>query len=326
MSVILPVPSQFNEFEITDFLNGLFSYVDEPSISIDFSTADFVYPYGTLLSAIGIKQFVREREKRGLNTEGKISRASADDYLRFFGYFKYIGIDTGNDPGFEPSTNRYLPLTVLEKKALMALDKKIQPAVERKSYSLAKVIYAGLDNESKARSLAYCFREIIRNVFEHAKTDECIIMAQRWNNGFAEIAIADCGIGILESLRSSHDTNDPCDAIELALKPGISSVPESKSADVWANSGYGLFILSELGKKFGAFSIASSNKLLSLNNHRRWMDFPCNATAVKLRLNLSAIEDFDREIDTIIEQGQALAGVDEKAIKRASAMSRVSPF
>ena len=43
--------------------------------------------------------------------------------------------------------------------------------------------------------VSYCLREVIRNVFEHAQTDTCTVMAQRYSDGAAEIAIIDNGMG-----------------------------------------------------------------------------------------------------------------------------------
>ena len=94
--------------------------------------------------------------------------------------------------------------------------------------------------------LSYCFREVIRNVFEHANCGECSVMAQSWSNNIAEVAIIDRGVGIKKSLSSTYNIVTHVDALKLAVKPGISSGSVLSTGGKWGNEGYGLYILSLL--------------------------------------------------------------------------------
>ncbi len=117
--------------------------------------------------------------------------------------------------------------------------------------------------------LQYLLREAIRNIPEHAETDDVWLCGQYWHNrDLAEIAILDEGIGIFKSIshnqvhRAYISSNE--EALRWALKPGVSVafIPSrgQRDDDPWANSGYGLYMISEICKLTeGWFTLASGD-------------------------------------------------------------------
>jgi hypothetical protein len=112
--------------------------------------------------------------------------------------------------------------------------------------------------------VSYCLREIVRNSFEHGQVDECLFMAQRWQNNEAEIAVADAGCGIHETIFPVHQTVEPRASISLSLQPGVSGINANPDMGFYSNSGFGLYVVSQLGMRYGEFSIQSSGELLNI--------------------------------------------------------------
>lgn len=105
-------------------------------------------------------------------------------------------------------------------------------------------------------SLAYVLVELLRNVVQHSHDPSgAVVGAQRMTAGkggysrpTVQVAVADTGQGILESLRRSHVIDDAETALEKALRPHISGVfPEGQFGGS-DNAGLGLFFVSEMAK------------------------------------------------------------------------------
>lgn len=303
-------PTQWVDVDAINFMQKLLHNKDEPELIINTSTLKFVYPFATLLIAMGIRDLVSYRTDCGLVTHarGHSGNDSAQTYLKHFGFFQFIGLDEGKHPNEAPGGARYLPILKLSEQRFREDNLRLQEGIERECQRLARIIYSDRRDEGRALMLGYCLRETVRNVFEHADVSECYLMAQRWKNGFAEIAIADEGIGILGSLRDSHNVVTPNDAVQLALKPGISSNLEPENNDKWQNSGFGLFILSELGLALGEFAIASNNHILFISKHSQLQhSVPIHGTAVKLRVNTTESDYFPNVLKSIVKRGEELA-------------------
>jgi len=89
-------------------------------------------------------------------------------------------------------------------------------------------------------------------------------MAQKYpRKQRVEIAILDTGMGVYESLKPVYHADSPLKAIEHTLLPGVSRALDQYSEDMWANSGFGLYVLSQLGRELGDFEICSSGILQS---------------------------------------------------------------
>ncbi|MGF2736450.1 hypothetical protein [Marinobacter sp. DUT-1] len=327
-SAFVRCPAQFTDSNVAAFLEDLFSKIEKDHVAIDFNPIKFVYPYGTLLSAIGIREFVHERNNKGLKTTayGTASKNSAITYLKHFCFFHFIGINEGRKVGSGEGNSRYIPITTIKEEDLRSENDIIQENITRKSFQLARIIFGKESEIMKAEMLSYCIREVIRNVFEHSEAEECILMAQKWRNGHSEIAIADQGVGIFETISKVHQVEDAAEAIKLSLKPGISkeTAPEN-DRDKWQNSGFGLYVISELGKQFGDFSITSNTKILHRQNSKEIIrPIPVNGTAVKLNINTEDAEYFPNILHQIVEKGESLAKELPGARKSASKTSKIT--
>lgn len=323
----LYLPERFEDQDIVDFLRFIHEYKDEPTICTNYSSVQFVKPFATLLFAVGILDFVSYRRSRRLKTTSKGHKENhqALTYLAHLGFFKHIGLDTGKKPNEAPGGERYLPITILAQYELDKEGVRLQDSIERECDRLSQIIYSGKENIMRATMLSYGLREIVRNVFEHAEIDKCVLLAQKWNDGFAEIAIADRGIGLTQSLKEVYQLNSPREAIQVALQPGISSDTSPENDDKWQNSGFGLYVVSNLGGQLGEFAIASDGCIMfSHEGEISWYDVPINGTAVKLRVNTDEAEYFPNILHNIVAEGENVAKEIAGAKKSASKKSKIS--
>ena len=97
-----------------------------------------------------------------------------------------------------------------------------------------------LGSTSLLQTCTLVFSEVASNAVIHSKAPGAYVLAQQRpleDGCLIELAVADCGIGIWQSLLTNPD-NPPCDsdadAIQLALKEGVSSLQDP-------HRGYGLY-------------------------------------------------------------------------------------
>jgi hypothetical protein len=312
------------------FLAKLPAYLDDVGAVLDFSALTFAKPFATLLLANGIRDFVSVRSSLGLETHVATrglfvgDRESAISYLGHVGFFEYVGIPYGNALGQAQGGPTYLPLTEVTRDQLAASAGSgvLQEAVNAKCKHLAAMIF---DDESQQDQLAYCLREIVRNVFEHAQTDRCTVMAQKYRSDQVELAIADRGCGVQASLGAAYLDRSPSEALSDAIKPGVTRVAGEQSAGRWDNTGFGLYVCSELGKETGSFTIASSRHFLSLKGAGRSVGTtPVVGTAIRLVVSASEAEFFPNRLHQIVERGEREAGMSVAAVRSASQGTRMS--
>jgi len=203
-------------------------------------------------------------------------------------------------------------------------DPPVASLVEAESMNLAKLVTQ--DSRPRInRPIAYCFREIIRNVFEHAGVDRCGVYAQRWNNGLIEVAIVDRGKGIRGSLEERYELQSDRDALSKAIVPGVSAASVTDGGD-WSNSGFGLFVLSELGKELGSFTLCSGKTSVKFSDGKLVCEeYPAsfNGTAVGLKIRQLNANQFEALIDEIVNRGEAQVR-DGGEAGRASKSTRMS--
>lgn len=324
--MIYRLPERFDDDHLDFITNDLAGLLYEPDVLLDFSGVRFVYPFATLAIAATLLDFFESRREEGLpDVRGRGFNASPGaTYLQYFGFFRTLGFNVGNAPNEAPGGLRYLPITILRKDDLekAVSSQPIQAAIDRESDRLAKVIFPDDRNAAAAYMLSYCFREMIRNTFEHGEADRCAVMAQRWDDGRAEIAIADRGIGVHAALTEVHDSKSPEESLKKALLPGITSGAARATGSKWDNTGFGLYVASEIGKRYGGFALASSGGLLRLDDVESYEDLRTPGTIVKLRVNTSEAAFFDYVLHTIVEEGETIALQIPGAIKSASKTSR----
>lgn len=328
MNIIIKCPEILELDEIKSFTLRLSLILQSPKVTINFSSIKYVFPFTTLILAESIKSFVEKRISKNRETIAILPQKKESDaisYLKYFGFFKHIGLDVGNSPNFDKGSNNYLPITTLTKPELMNENKDISlhEEIDKRSDRLAQNIFK--DEKPEAQIMvSYCFREVIRNVFEHSHSDDCTFMAQSWYNGDVEIALIDNGIGIYKSLSTKHKLISVEEILKLAIKPGISSKLDNTSQSKWANTGFGLYVASNLGKKFGDFSLLSSSKLLEISKDSMTItSLDYNGTAIKLKININEAEYFPNVLNNIVKEGEQLIDSETGKVKKASQMSKI---
>lgn len=315
--MLIALPRYLDESGAHNLIVSISKCRSDEEVILDFSGIKWAYPYGSLICAETIRQMVAFRRQRGLRTaylnKGVTLSPIPDacNYLRHIGFFRHIGFPFGNAPGEAVGGSSYFPLTVIKSVefGVRLPTKKFAEAIRTKSYGLASMLF----NTDEARELlAYCFREIIRNVFEHSGVSRCTIMAQKYGKRYVEIAIVDTGCGILSSLDTAYPDLDAASALSRAIEPGISSTRRDGLRGNGINTGFGLYVLSELGNQHGNFAIWSGDCQLSVfNNGKSFEARPhVNGTAVKIYVDTTDAEYFPNWFKDIVARGEANLPVD----------------
>ncbi|CZP46164.1 Histidine kinase-%2C DNA gyrase B-%2C and HSP90-like ATPase [Legionella pneumophila] len=108
-----------------------------------------------------------------------------------------------------------------------------------------------------------CLQELVNNFFDHANAEDnfpCLVAAQSWpKGGIVQVAIADSGIGIRNSLSKDDSLVEELkkgNACEISSRYGVSSKLNN------GHSGYGLTLAKDLMKQAnGRFILVSGNEI-----------------------------------------------------------------
>lgn len=129
-----------------------------------------------------------------------------------------------------------------------------------------------------------------------------------------ELAIWDEGIGIKESLLDNpvyNTVSTDLDPIRLALRLGISKAfapgNNNVSQGIWANSGYGLYMVSELCKELGgSFIILSGRSAVKIahENKNEIYSTEFDGTAIQIRIRTSRIDNYEEVARRILKRGE----------------------
>lgn len=144
----------------------------------------------------------------------------------------------------------------------------------------------------------WCISEILDNVLQHSESTEGFVMVQIHSESKrVAICVADTGIGILASLRTSpHRPQNAVDAITLALKEGV-------TRDKEAHQGNGLWGLNEIVRENGGrLTIKSEKGLVEHDPGREVHSYNGLPTYT------GTIIDFQLDASQIISLSRALSG------------------
>lgn len=303
----------------------------------DVSEVNNYEPLPMLLTAAAIRQFCADRELSPADIQLRFTENDNYRYACHMGFFQSAGFPQGNAPGEAPGSSTYIPLTKLNigdmQREAIASGELLESGdlIERKSAELAHVL--AQHNSELQKILRYLIREAIRNVPEHAGTNEVWVCGQYWHNrDLAEIAILDEGIGVYESLKmnrihNAYITNNE-EALRWAIKPGVSVAFDpargQRSKDVWANSGYGLYMISEICKATGGWFtfVSGEDCLRAYPNNTRVYGAHFKGTALGIRVKTANLSNYQTLIDTVRTSGEATAKNIKNAFKEASIPSK----
>jgi hypothetical protein len=280
-------------------------------VHFDFSTVSFATP-GWMISIGGaLRQFREDRS----TVRRKAINYKKLTYPAHAGFFQFFGMKFGNELNTANSSERFIPITPLLVEEIK--DEAIEQmehhgdTIQRSSEELIGVLLQSRDTPA-FQGLAYAMREMIRNVVEHSASPDLAYAAQYWpGTGKAEIAITDRGMGLAKSLSSNPKIGsiDDEQALDLAVQAGVSSKTwrKQRSQSVWANSGYGLYMVKGLCvASGGALSIASGS--LARTWSRRGTtetDVNVAGTTVILQLNSHNLKDINLELRKLRDQASS---------------------
>ena len=188
-------------------------------------------------------------------------------------------------------------------------------------------------NAELHKLLTFLIREMLRNTPEHAKVRKAWICARNIESSdYTEIAVADEGIGVFKSITSNHNhreyIKDNATALQWVLKAGISKAfspsQKQRSENEWANSGFGLYMVSRICLSLnGSFTIISNKNYLEMtNNQIKQGETSFCGTALKIRLRSKYIVDAQSIISRTAKNGEAEAKTIRNSFKSSSVTSR----
>ncbi len=322
-------PKFLNPESAAGFVQGFWRHINTPALRISFEKTEFLEPYSALLTASSLRTLVKQRLAEGLYETYLVPPSKSSDvalFLEKIGFFKFIRIDRGAVPErFVTADGCFTSILYLTREDLEGGDEVMQARLDAVSHDLAAQILPSVSDDSQllAAAFAYCLREAIRNSFEHGKAKFVFFLAQAFRDNSVEFALLDEGIGIAASLGQVFIDREPRDLLELSLKPGISEYVGPETDNEWQNSGFGLYVLSELAKRYGAFSIASKNWQISFyGKSKKISPVTLTGTAIRLRLKIDEPEYFSNVRESIVRQGEQEATSLTGARQTASKASR----
>ena len=259
-------------------------------------------------------------------------------YAAHMGFFKSLSdkVTFGKAPGEASGSENYVPITILnlEEMHRKEIEKgeyiDVQDMIEKEASKLSTIICR---KKNKIYCLlTYILREIFRNIPEHSETNTVIFCGQFWRNRKATIVVLDEGIGIKNSLiknkiHREYIFNDK-DALEVCIKPGVSRSfspdQKNKSNDIWSNSGFGLYVISELCNKLGGeFYLISGRNYLSVKNGKQIIgDTMYKGTAICVSIDTDNLNNTETLITEIVRRGEEIARKNRNAFANASIPSK----
>lgn len=323
--------------ETLNFSKKLNSIVPDDEVVFDFSKMSNFDPLPMLMMGSMMRSY---RQKYpdipfrvdGIDTTGK-------GYAGNMGFFKYVStsLGIGKMPGEANGSQNYIPITPIVVDELQKSEYQkgnymiLGDLIEMEAGRLARIVDRG--NKELHKLLTFLIREILRNTPEHAKTNTMWVCGQYWPSfELAEIAIMDEGIGIYNSItqNAAHRAyiTDNSTALQWALKAGISEAfkpsMKQKNNDEWANSGFGLYMVSEICSHLnGSFCIISYDDYVLIDNHGiKSGKTSFEGTAIRMRVPSKKIESAQAIISQISMQGEDEAKTIRNAFKTASTPSK----
>ncbi|MFT3796541.1 hypothetical protein [Flavobacterium sp.] len=224
-------------------------------------------------------------------------------YPAHMGFFKSFGANFGKNPGEAAGSRTYSPIKIFKISEIKqtARDSGIHYAeyLEQLAEEISNILTQN-KSETVTDILKYSIREILRNIVEHSEGDEFSFCAQYIPSlGKVYFAVLDKGIGLKKALSSNPKLSllDDMDAIRWGLKPGVSGKvypgQKRKPKGDWANSGYGLYMTSNICKQGSStfFICSGESGLLISKTGEQELKLEMEGTAVYLGIDIHKIKE-----------------------------------
>lgn len=288
----------------------------------------FLTPFTGLL----VSSFLNNQKFKVSHSVGE-SGTQSHNYAQNFNFFHFAESSTNID---ERNTNYSGSYTPIMKTIMTNYFRGEENIAESISTKIAKVL--SCNNGDIEEVFFYIIFELLRNIPEHSHSFDAWHCSQHWGHVDyieGEIALIDYGIGYRESLnfKENRKIEDDVEAIKVALKPGITSgITESShlregEEESYLNSGYGLYVVTELCKKFnGSYVIISKSAIVTQKETsvlENGQEFPGTAIKIKIQVpkNLTK-EKFQEKISDIVREGEKLSQSISGAVNTASRKSK----
>ncbi len=307
----IQIPFDLRPSSILGFSSDIDDLPDAGIYEFDFGSSRWFPPFSMLLLSIVLTRF---RDSRP-NSHCQARNHENHTYAAYLGFFRSFGLNHGNSPGAARGSENYVPIQRLSVEDLQrnAAERWIDvgEVVEAKARELTGVL-TQTDSGALFDTLAYAIREIIRNTVEHSSSRDVFLCAQHWpSRQEVEVGIADSGIGVRQGLARNTEFRelDNRQAIQAALMPGVSGNPRAgRGANVWQNSGYGLYMTNRICRNGGNFLICSGGDGVEVTSSGK-VNLTCKipGTAVRLLLNTERLPGLREQLGRFRDEGQRAA-------------------
>ncbi|MEQ1938043.1 ATP-binding protein [Mesorhizobium sp. CN5-321] len=310
---IVALPGTLSASTVIDFANRL-SIRDGSRCIFDFTNVTWCEPFGLLYLGRVLRTIKSRHPELTL-----VARTVENDfrgYASHLGFFRYAGFPRGNRPGEASGSGTYVAIQRWRVSEIQeeAGYNPYGSLVDNKAHEICSIMLQA-EKGPAFEYTQYALRELLRNAIEHSDGDEVLFLAQYWpRKGASEIAIIDDGIGLRRSLgrNSKLSVTNDVSALQLAMAPGISRVTKRSSRDgEWRNSGFGLYMTSNLCASNGEFRLVSGKAGIRLQAGKRSrFEARFKGTGVQMTLAIpknKSLNDFLQELRlkarTLVRQG-----------------------
>lgn len=303
--MVVSLPSRLTVDSTVRFLSQFEAacYFHKGKVTIDCNGLGHVEPFSMILLANGIRK-IRKENKSTIHFS---MRGPFPSYPRFMGLFKSCGFQVDYDPNYSKGSRRYQQISTLTRSEITnrSSDNWSHPIdeIQKEAAGIARVL--GQSEKSELfRILKYMLTEIMRNWYEHSEGSFLLTCAQYWpNRDRVECGVLDSGIGLRASLAKNANLViiSDRDAIDTAMLPGVSGKNlKTRTSDPWFNSGYGLYMISQLCKVAGEFLLMSGNSCAVVGKSaKRYTSCDLSGTGVRMIMRPSAYKSLEESLEEI---------------------------
>lgn len=336
----IKVPASLNIEESLKLFQELDALPYQEQYKIDFTALQHMPPFGAILVSSFLRQFIQRRHlehiEKGLPEASFVADGfQGKSYASHIGFFKSFNLDYGKEPGEARGSQTYLPIKRIKIRNLKFRASHgftdVGDEIVEESRAIASILTMGQEGDLY-QTLVYSFTEIFRNTVEHSSADSIWYSAQCWpTRNLVEIAILDEGVGIYKSLSSNPDLQiqDECHALYLSLMPGISRnvrlngrrVNQLSSETGWSNSGFGLYMTSQISGNNSGFMILSGASAISIvrGTPRPFTTPRVNGTAIRIKLDTSQLTSLETQLAALRDKARGKFGSDDVASRSSTA-------
>ncbi|WP_242245424.1 hypothetical protein [Bacillus cereus group sp. BfR-BA-01330] len=267
-------------------------------------------PFGALFIINCIRGFISEMHQSGgtVSINYLSEQEIRNTYARSLRFYSSLGIPIGQTPDMDYIGSAGANFIPIMKMDISPVKKSVDEYRDIKYISRQIATVASRGNGQLFEYINYCVIEILRNVTEHSESNYLWYAAQYWSSdNCVEVCIMDEGIGIQDSLRQELGEDEE-NILKFSIVPGCSSKPTTHYIEHADNSGFGLYMISEMGRRNGDFIIASNGESLMFardsENHSICMN---SGTIIRIRLKIDELENYDVQREQLITEGLELA-------------------